>query len=197
MRDLEIRGAGSLLGEIQSGHLEQVGYDTYCNLLDEVVKEMKGIEVRPETEIQIDLNVTSYIPDEYISDSNQKIEVYQNIALCRNEEDIQNVIDEIIDRFGNMPKELENLIDIARIKYISKKLDIEKIASRKDAVVFTFKASGSEDKFKIDIAQLVKKYGTKIKFSAGIKPMITLDIGTSSERKILKDTTEFVKYLLG
>ena len=197
MRDLEIRGAGSLLGEIQSGHLEQVGYDTYCNLLDEVVKEMKGIEVRPETEIQIDLNVTSYIPDEYISDSNQKIEVYQNIALCRNEEDIQNVIDEIIDRFGNMPKELENLIDIARIKYISKKLDIEKIASRKDAVVFTFKASGSEDKFKIDIAQLVKKYGTKIKFSAGIKPMITLDIGTSSERKILNDTTKFVKYLLG
>ncbi|MEI3396206.1 MAG: DEAD/DEAH box helicase [Clostridia bacterium] len=87
MRDLEIRGAGSLLGEIQSGHLEQVGYDTYCNLLDEVVKEMKGIEVRPETEIQIDLNVTSYIPDEYISDSNQKIEVYQNIALCRNEDD--------------------------------------------------------------------------------------------------------------
>jgi len=197
MRDLEIRGAGSLLGEIQSGHLEQVGYDTYCNLLDEVVKEMKGIEVRPETEIQIDLNVTSYIPDEYISDSNQKIEVYQNIALCRNEEDIQNVIDEIIDRFGNMPKELENLIDIARIKYISKKLDIEKIASRKNAVVFTFKASSSEDKFKIDIAQLVKKYGTKIKFSAGIKPMITLDIGTSSERKVLNDTTEFVKYLLG
>ena len=71
------------------------------------------------------------------------------------------------------------------------------IASRKDAVVFTFKANSSEDKFKIDIAQLVKKYGTKIKFSAGIKPMITLDIGTSSERKILNDTTEFVKYLLG
>ena len=72
-----------------------------------------------------------------------------------------------------------------------------KIASRKNAVVFTFKASSSEDKFKIDIAQLVKKYGTKIKFSAGIKPMITLDIGTSSERKVLNDTTEFVKYLLG
>ena len=83
------------------------------------------------------------------------------------------------------------------VKYISKKLDIEKIASRKNAVVFTFKASSSEDKFKIDIAQLVKKYGTKIKFSAGIKPMITLDIGTSSERKVLNDTTEFVKYLLG
>ena len=99
MRDLEIRGAGSLLGEIQSGHLEQVGYDTYCNLLDEVVKEMQGIEVKPEVDIQIDLNVTSYIPEEYIQDSNQKIEIYQDIALCKNEEDIQNVTDEIIDRF--------------------------------------------------------------------------------------------------
>ena len=196
MRDLEIRGAGSLLGEIQSGHLEQVGYDTYCNLLDEVVKEMKGIEVRPETDIQIDLNVTSYIPDEYISDSNQKIEVYQDIALCKNEEDIQNIIDEIIDRFGNMPEELENLIDIARIKYLAKELHIEKIASRKTAVVFTFEANSSENKFEIDIPRLVKEYGTRIKFSAGIKPMITLEIGSNSARKILNDTTKFLKDLL-
>ena len=76
---------------------------------------MKGIQIEPETELQIDLNVTSYIPDEYIQDANQKIEIYQNIALCKNEQDIQNIIDEIIDRFGNMPKELENLIAIARI----------------------------------------------------------------------------------
>ena len=153
MRDLEIRGAGSLLGEIQSGHLEQVGYDTYCNLLDEVVKEMKGIEVKPEIDIQIDLNVTSYIPETYIEDSNQKIEVYQNIALCKNEEDIQNVIDEIIDRFGNMPEELENLIDIARIKYLAKDLNISKIMSKKTAVVFTFESS----KMEIDINNLIKK----------------------------------------
>ena len=189
MRDLEIRGAGSLLGEIQSGHLEQVGYDTYCNLLDEVVKEMKGIEVKPEVDIQIDLNVTSYIPETYIEDSNQKIEVYQNIALCKNEEDIQNVIDEIIDRFGNMPEELENLIDIARIKYLAKDLNISKIMSKKTAVVFTFESS----KMEIDINNLIKKYGNRIKFSAGIKPMITLEIGTDNERQILNDTTEFLK----
>lgn len=197
MRDLEIRGAGSLLGEIQSGHLEQVGYDTYCNLLDEAVKEIQGVEIRPETDIQIDLNVTSYIPDEYISDSNQKIEVYQDIALCKNEEDIQNIIDEMIDRFGNMPEELEKLIDIARIKFLAKKLHIEKIASRKTAVIFTFKQEGSENKLEIDIPTLVKKYGTKIKFSAGIKQMITLEIGSNSERTILNDTTEFIKYILG
>ena len=99
-------------------------------MLDEVVKEIKGIDVKPEIDTQIDLNVTSYIPDEYISDSNQKIEIYQDIALCKNEEDIQNIIDEIIDRFGNMPPELENLIDIARIKYLAKAQNISKIQSK-------------------------------------------------------------------
>ena len=103
MRDLEIRGAGSLIGEIQHGHLEEVGYDTYCRLLDEVVKEEQGIEVKPEFDVQIDLNVTSFIPESYISDSNQKIEIYQDIALCKDEKDIQDVIDELIDRFGDIP----------------------------------------------------------------------------------------------
>ena len=119
-------------GEIQSGHLEQVGYDTYCNLLDEVVKEMKGIEIKPEQDIQIDLDVTSYIPDEYIEDANQKIEIYQDIALCKNEEDIQNVIDEIIDRFGNMPKEVENLLEIIRIKQLCKNAGVVKVTEKKN-----------------------------------------------------------------
>ena len=192
MRDLEIRGAGSLLGEIQSGHLEQVGYDTYCHLLDEVVKEMQGIEIEQEADIQIDLNVTSYIPDTYIQDSNQKIEIYQNIALCQNENDIQNVIDEIIDRFGNMPQELENLIEISRIKYIAKTLKINKIASKKTAVVITFQP-GKKD---LEVVELVKKYGNKIKFSSGIKPMITLEIGSNHERQILNDVTNFLREMV-
>ena len=180
-------------GEIQSGHLEQVGYDTYCHLLDEVVKEMKGIEIRPEADIQIDLNVTSYIPEEYISDSKQKIEVYQNIALCKNENDLQDVIDEIIDRFGNMPKEVESLIGIARIKYLAKELNIEKIASKNTSVVFTFAPIGNYEELAVNVPELIKKYGTKIKFSNGIKPMITLNIGTTNERQILNDVTEFLK----
>ena len=191
MRDLEIRGAGSLLGEIQSGHLEQVGYDTYCNLLDEVVKELQGTEIEPDIDIQIDLNVTSYIPDEYIEDSAQKIEIYQNIVLCRKEEDIQNVVDEIIDRFGNMPAELENLLDIARIKYLAKPFSISKIASKRTAVVFTFEQS----KYEIDLQKLLKTYKNRIKFSPGIKTMITLEIGTTNERQILNDVTEFLKQL--
>ena len=95
MRDLEIRGAGSLLGEIQHGHMEQVGYDTYCNLLDQVVKTMQGIEIKEEKDIQIDLNVSSYIPDEYIENTAQKIEIYQNIALAKTEEDVIDVIGEV------------------------------------------------------------------------------------------------------
>ena len=77
-------------GEIQHGHMEQVGYDTYCKLLDEVVKEMQGTKVEKEVEIQIDMNLSSFIPDEYIENSSQKIEIYQDIALARKEEDIQS-----------------------------------------------------------------------------------------------------------
>ena len=132
MRDLEIRGAGSLLGEIQHGHMEQVGYDMYCKLLDEVVKEMQGYEVEEDIDVQIDINISSYIPDEYISDSSQKIEIYQDIALCNNEAYIQDVIDELIDRYGVMPEELENLIiEVARIKQLAKLANIIKISKRR------------------------------------------------------------------
>lgn len=192
MRDLEIRGAGSLLGEIQHGHLEQVGYDTYCNLLDEVVREIQGEKVTPEIDVQIDLDVTSYIPDEYISDSSQKIEMYQDIALCKNEEDIQNVVDEMIDRFGNMPNEIENLLDIARIKTLCKKLNISKVQGRRNFVLFMFETG----ELNIDINELVKKYRNRIKFTQGIKPQITLMLQDSTEKGCLKETMEFLKGLI-
>ena len=189
MRDLEIRGAGSLLGEIQSGHLEQVGYDTYCNLLDEVVKEMQGEEVKPEIDVQIDLDATCFIPDEYISDSSQKIEIYQDIALCKNEEDIQNVIDEMIDRFGNMPKEIENLLEIARIKILCKKLNISKVQGKHNFVVFIFEAK----ELNIDVNELVKKYKNKIRFSQGIKPQITIALDNSTGMPMLKEVKKFLE----
>lgn len=107
-------------GEIQHGHMEQVGYDTYCKLLDEVVKEMQGVKMEEEKDVQIDMNISSFIPDEYIENSSQKIEIYQDIALSKDEEDLVEVIDEIIDRYGKMPQEVENLIEIARIKNLCK-----------------------------------------------------------------------------
>ena len=192
MRDLEIRGAGSLLGEIQHGHLEQVGYDTYCNLLDEVVKEIQGETVIPEIDVQIDLDVTSYIPDEYISDSSQKIEMYQDIALCKNEEDIQNVVDEMIDRFGNMPNEIENLLDIARIKTLCKKLKISKVQEKRNFVVFIFEPG----EINIDINELLKKYRNRIKFTQGIKPQVTLALTENSEKGILNEVKTFLKEIM-
>ena len=190
MRDLEIRGAGSLIGEIQHGHLEEVGYDTYCRLLDEVVKEERGIKPEEEYDIQIDLNITSYIPDTYISSSEQKIEIYQDIALCKTEEDIKDVIDEIIDRYGNMPDELENLLEISRIKQLAKQRGISKISSKRDGIVFTY----YNDLFNPEIVnQLINKYGARIKFSSGVKPMITLKIDSNKEKYIIKEVKDFLK----
>ena len=194
MRDLEIRGAGSLIGEIQSGHLEEVGYDTYTRLLNEVVKEEQGIKVEEEVECQIDLNVTSYIPDDYISDQNQKIEIYQDIALAKTEEDISNVVDELIDRFGDMPHEIENLLEISRIKQLAKKNNIIKVQSRREAVVFTYESNNFEDDF---ISNIIKKYGSRIKFSDGIKPMITLKIQKQGEGALIEEVKDFLTIYTG
>ena len=193
MRDLEIRGAGSLLGEIQHGHMDQVGYDTYCKLLDEVVKEIQGVEVKEEQDVQIDINISSYIPDEYIENSSQKIEIYQNIALCRTENDIQNVIDEIIDRYGAMPDEVNNLIEVARIKELSKKANIIKISSKRDGIVFNFDAN----RFDIDIVdRLIRKYRNDIKFSSGKEPYVTYKLENNSDEVILRMIKELIKECL-
>ena len=190
MRDLEIRGAGSLIGEIQHGHLEEVGYDTYCRILDEVLKEEQGLKVEEDVNCQIDLNVTSYIPDSYIKDQNQKIEIYQDIALCKNEEDISNIIDEIIDRFGNMPDEIENLLEISRIKQLAKKKNLIKIQSRKNSIVFTYESNKFDN---TSLSNIIEKYGNRIQFSSGLKPMITLKLEKQGEKGILQEVKEFLK----
>ncbi len=192
MRDLEIRGAGSLLGEIQHGHMEQVGYDTYCKLLDEVVKEMQGIEYKEEKEVQIDLDVSSYIDDSYIENTAQKIEVYQNIAIARTEEEIRDVIDEITDRYGNIPQEVENLLEIARIKNLCKEKNINKISQKNKNIVFYFDIQ----KFDMSIIDnLVKEYKDEIKFSPGTEPYITLKNKESKDKIILKNIKEFLNKL--
>lgn len=191
MRDLEIRGAGSMLGEMQHGHMEQVGYDTYCKLLDEVIKEMQGIEVVEEQDVQIDLAVSSYIPDNFIENSSQKIEIYQNIALCRTEEELQNVIDEVIDRYGRLPKELENLIDIARIKQLARKANILKIAQRENGIVFYF----VKEKIKPEIVNtLITKYPLLVKFSNAVEPYVTLRIKENED--IIEKAKEFLNTVI-
>ena len=139
-----------------------------------------------------DINISSYIPDSYIENSSQKIEVYQNIALCRTEEDIQNVIDELIDRYGVMPKELENLIEVARIKEMCRKAGIVKISEKKNmldiqstqkSIVFYF----DKNKYNPEIVDgLIKKYGYNIKFSTGVEPYITLKIENITGEELIE-----------
>jgi transcription-repair coupling factor (superfamily II helicase) len=168
--------------------MEQVGYDTYCNLLDEVMKEMQGIEVEEEPDIQIDMNISSYIPDEYIFESSQKIEVYQNIALCKTEEDIQNVLDEVLDRYGETPRELNNLIEVSRIKMMCKEKYIIKVSQRGKNIVFTF----NNKKFDLSIIEkLLKIYENKIKFSPG-NPYITLQVSSAENDILIKEVKEFI-----
>ncbi len=185
MRDLEIRGAGSLVGEMQHGHMDQVGYDTYCKLLDEVVKELKGVTVEEEIDVTIDLNVSSFIPESYIENNSQKIEAYQNIALCRNDEDINNVILDMEDRFGKIPKEVNNLFEIAKIKQLCKENGIIKILQKQNSIVFNFEP----EHFEIDIDSIIKKYKDRVKFSPGKIPYITYKI---NDNNILEEIKEFL-----
>ena len=170
--------------------MEQVGYDTYCKLLDEVMKEMQGVEIEEEKELQIDLPFfSSYIPEEYIENSSQKIEIYQDIALCKTEEDIQNITDEIIDRFGTMPQEVENLLEIARIKNLAKTANVLKIMQKRDGIVFLYDSS----KFDMSlIDKMVKKYNRRVKFSPGKDPYITFILEKKSEKEKLKEIQEFL-----
>lgn len=175
-------------GEMQHGHMSQVGYDTYCKLLDEVIKEMKGIQIEEEQDIQIEINISSYIPDTYIENSSQKIEIYQDIALCRNEEDIINITDEIIDRYGAMPKEVENLIEIARIKNLAKNVGIIKILQKQENVIFYYEPSKFEMKM---VDMLIQKYKNRIKFSPAHEPYITYKI--LKQNSILEEIKDFLQ----
>ncbi len=187
MRDLEIRGAGSLIGEMQHGHMEQVGYDTYCKLLDEVVKEMKGIDIEEDIDITIDINVSSFIPDSYIENGSQKIEVYQNIALCKNEEDLKNIQEDIIDKFEKMPKEVYNLLEKEKKKNMCKNLGITKITQRQNNIVFNF----NPEIFTLDIDKLIKEYKNRVKFSQAREPYITYRL--ENPVNVLNEILNFLK----
>ena len=151
LRDLELRGAGSLLGNLQHGHMISVGYNMYLSLLDKALEDEKQIgnennnkklnneneqNIEINKDIKIELDVSAYISDNYISDAMQKIAMYQKISDIENSEDALDVIDELIDRFGNPPREVENLIKIVEIRNMSRKIGITKICKKGENLIF-------------------------------------------------------------
>ena len=116
MRDLEIRGTGNLIGAQQHGHMDAVGYEMYCRLLEEAVEEQRGLPVQKKTETQIDLPVSAYIPDAYIPSHNQRIGAYKRIAAITTQEELLDAYDEMEDRYGTVPQVVSNLMAIALLK---------------------------------------------------------------------------------
>jgi len=136
MRDLEIRGAGNLLGKRQSGNMDAVGYDMYCKLLNEAVLRKKGEEVVEESDVTIDVNIDAYIPDSYIANEFQKMDVYKRISCISNKEEKEDMQDELYDRFGKIEKPVQNLLDVAYLKVMAKEVYVTDIKEEQNAVQF-------------------------------------------------------------
>lgn len=191
MRDLEIRGAGNILGPKQHGHIEAIGFSLYCKLLEQAIKELKGEEKDFEKEVNIDLDVDAYIAEDYIPDSKQKIEIYKKISAVADMEDVQDIKDELIDRFGTIPQPVLNLIKIGQIKVLALDLDVDKIESKNDLVIIKFNTakylSGEQ------IIELSSQYQNQIRFKSSEEPILRL-INTNKE-EILDILVEIFEFL--
>ena len=136
LRDLEIRGAGSVLGEKQHGQLATVGYDTYCRLLSEVVSEESGKMPEEKKQVSVDFNVNGYIDPDYIENEEARFDIYKKISRIETENDALEMTDELIDRYGTVPESVNNLIKISRIRYECSKCGINSVIQKKDTVQF-------------------------------------------------------------
>ncbi|MBR0600439.1 transcription-repair coupling factor [Sinanaerobacter chloroacetimidivorans] len=175
MRDLEIRGAGNLLGTEQHGHMMMVGYELYCKLLEDAVRALGGEIVNPEREeTSVEIDVPAYIPDTYIADEILKLQMYKKIAAIKDGEDEVEITDELMDRFGEMPKETENLIKISYIRALAEKAGILRIHEEPKKIVFDFHEKNMLSPQAM--ANLSQKYGMNLLIHAGVKPFIKCNI---------------------
>lgn len=138
LRDLEIRGAGNLLGAEQHGHMAAVGYDIYTRLLESAVKEIRGVEEKEDIQPVIELEVSAYISGEYIEDISQKMQVYRRIAAAETVGEVDELEEEVEDRFGDIPEPVRNLLEVARIRINAKSLGITGVISQGDVTHFKF-----------------------------------------------------------
>jgi transcription-repair coupling factor (superfamily II helicase) len=141
--DLEIRGAGNLLGGEQSGHIEAIGFEMYLKLLEQTVRELKGEEVEDETRATVNLGIDLRIDEEYVPEQNQRLALYRRVAGARTDEELDGIVAEVEDRYGPMPNQVRNLVDYGRIRIIADALGLEKIDRQASVVVLTFKPNGS------------------------------------------------------
>ena len=168
MRDLEIRGAGNLLGEQQSGHMEAVGYDLYCKMLAQAVKEQRGEDVEETYETMVDLDMDAYIPATYIRNEFQKLEIYKRIAAISNEEEYEEMADELMDRYGELPRAAKNLLNIALIKALAHAAGIAGLIHRNNETKIYMYPKANVAGERID--GLLKKYRNAMRFAIGEVP---------------------------
>ena len=168
MRDLEIRGAGNLLGESQSGHMAAVGYDLYCKMLNEAVSQLKGEKEEADYATTIDLDIDAFIPESYIKNEYQKLDIYKRIAAIETEEEMDDMTEELIDRFGDLPKKVQQLLHIAALKSLAHSAYITAIEQKGKDYKFILYEKANLDPAKIPA--LLKKYGNNMIFKAEAVP---------------------------
>ena len=188
MRDLEIRGAGNLLGAEQSGHMISVGYDMYLRLLEEAVLEQKGEAPQEEKSCSADLNISANIPENYVSSGEQRMDLYRRIASIRQEVDADDVIDEMIDRYGDPPKAVTALINVALLRARAAALGFSDITQKGQTLIFTLRTIDFAAVSGICADDTLKK---RVLFSAGDTPRLTLKLAQGEDP--LKIAEHFVK----
>ncbi|ANX02327.1 transcription-repair coupling factor [Thermoclostridium stercorarium subsp. leptospartum DSM 9219] len=184
MRDLQIRGAGNLLGPEQHGHMEAVGYDTYVRLLEETIKELKGEAVPQEDiEVNVDLKISAYLDSQYIPDEQARLDMYKTISAVENEEEAIDVYDELLDRFGDVPEEASNLIKIVLIRKLAAKCGFNVIKQKDDTVLMYFK---EQNALPLPLlSRLVHEEKGRIMFSAGKNPYLSYKVKGLSPSEML------------
>ncbi len=190
MRDLQIRGAGSILGKTQSGFMASIGYDLYVKLLNQAIAVEKGEEIKTEkSDCLIDITVDAYIPEKYIPYTQNRIESYKRIASLENEEDVSDLLDELIDRYGDVPQSVMGLIDISLLRVMASSVGIYEVVQRKDQLMFY-----SQDFAKVDMAYVLKNTKHKLAVSAAAKPYISAQIKNGeSSLEVMKDMLNLFK----